>query len=68
INNFNTELPYWSYMLPKLPRTFANSLVPVEELKEQNRNYLKLLYSYRRQNQFFSILIIVLIIILLMKI
>jgi ubiquinone biosynthesis protein len=68
INNFKTELPYWSYMLPKLPRTFANSLVPIEELKEQNRNYLKLLYSYRRQNQFFSILIIVLIIILLMKI
>lgn len=57
LHNIKNELPYWSYILPTLPKTFANSLINATEYKEQNTNYLKLLNSYRRQNRFFIFLI-----------
>ncbi len=70
IRNIKSELPYWSYTLPLLPRIFANSLINTAEYKEQNANYLKLLNSYQRQNRVFIFVIFIilfLIIALFMK-
>lgn len=67
IANLKAELPYWSYTLPKLPREFAKSLIAIDELKNQNGTYHKLLKSSMRQNQILMVALVVLIVILLMK-
>ncbi len=64
LNNIKNELPYWSYTLPRLPRTITNSLVSAEYIKEQHAQYIKLLISYKRQNLFLITLLIALILIL----
>jgi ubiquinone biosynthesis protein len=63
ITNLKAELPYWSFTLPKLPRTFSNSLVNAKEIKQQNSNYLKLIHSYKQQNRLLLGILIVFIII-----
>ena len=67
INNIKAELPYWSYTLPRLPRTVANSLITADDVKEQHSQYIKLLISYKRQNQFLILVLIVLILALWFK-
>jgi ubiquinone biosynthesis protein len=67
LHNLYEELPYWSYTLPSLPRAFANSLLAANEAREQNTNYLKLLHSYKRQNQLFILIIVVLIVVFFIK-
>ncbi|MBY0380277.1 MAG: ubiquinone biosynthesis regulatory protein kinase UbiB [Burkholderiales bacterium] len=67
LKNLKAEAPYWSYTLPKLPRAFADSLVNAEEVKTQNNDYIKLLGSYKRQNQLLIMVIIIGIIAFLYK-
>jgi ubiquinone biosynthesis protein len=67
IHNLKNEMPYWSYMLPKLPRLYAKSLVPANITSEHNIMYNKLLKSYKRQNWLFMLAIIALIFILFFK-
>ena len=67
INNLKTELPYWSYSLPTLPRKFAASLNTSQEVQNLNGILTKLLLSYQRQNQFLVLLIIVLVVVLWIK-
>ena len=67
LHNLYEELPYWSYTLPALPRAFANSLIAANEARGQNTNYLKLLHSYKRQNQLFILIIVILIAVFFIK-
>ena len=67
INNLKTELPYWSYSLPTLPRKFMTSLNTSQEVQNLNGILGKLLLSYQRQNRFLMLLIIVLVIVLWIK-
>ena len=67
VTNIKAEWPYWSYTLPKLPRNFAKSLVAIDELKIQNKNYHKLLKNSMRQTQILLLALIGLLLILLMK-
>ena len=67
INNLKTELPYWSYSLPTLPRKFSASLSTSKEVQNLNGVLTKLLLSYQRQNRILLLLIIVLIVVLWLK-
>jgi ubiquinone biosynthesis protein len=67
INNLKTELPYWSYSLPTIPRKYAASLIVGEQMKGLNIILSNLLLSYKRQNQLLIVLIIILITILWFK-
>lgn len=67
INNIRSELPHWSYTLPKLPRMFSNSLNQSSEQKSQIQIYHKLLKNYQRQNYIFIVIIICLIFVLYLK-
>ena len=68
INNITKELPYWSYMLPQLPRLLANSLKANVQLAEQNYKYHKLKQQYKHNTYIlfclFGIAILCLIIIM----
>jgi ubiquinone biosynthesis protein len=68
IRNFKAELPYWSYILPTLPRNFATTLVKLQERNELNQDYLKLTASYRRLNYCLVLIILILIVIIVFKI
>lgn len=67
IRNIKDELPHWSYVLPTIPRNFANTLTKLQETSEMNRNYQKLAQDYRRMNGLLTLMIIVLTIILAIK-
>ena len=67
IHNLKSELPYWSYSLPSLPRKFAASLTTNTEIQHLNTIMGKLVVSYKRQNQILMLLIIVLLIVLWIK-
>lgn len=56
LKNIKNELPHWSYVLPKIPRAFANSLAN----KEHADKYLELVQDYKKTNQLLTILILVL--------
>lgn len=51
MNNLKTEIPYWSYSLPRLPRILTESIQKNHIVKQQNEKYLSLLKSYRNQNK-----------------
>lgn len=67
INNLKSELPYWSYSLPMLPRKFAANLTTSHEMQNLNGILTKLLLSSQRQNKFLILLIIILLIVLWIK-
>lgn len=67
IDNVKAEMPFWSYILPKLPAQYAKSLHAVNDLKSQNEDYHKLLKSSLRQNRLLLIILIILVIALIMK-
>ena len=67
IKNIKAELPYWSYTLPTLPRTKANSFISGDNLNQQNLLLHKLVNNYKRQNKWGLLIIFVLIIILWYK-
>jgi ubiquinone biosynthesis protein len=67
INNLKNEIPYWSYLLPGLPRAFAKSLAANDTNAQQNMIYVKLLKNYRQQNWLFILIIILLIAILFFR-
>lgn len=68
IKNFKSELPYFSYMLPSLPRDFMNSLVKSETTKEHYANVERYIKTTNRQNNLLIIIIITLIIIICLNI
>ena len=67
IHNFKNELPHWSYILPTLPRSFANTLTTLQEHTTLNQNYAKLANDYRRTTYLLMLIIVVLTIILAIK-
>jgi ubiquinone biosynthesis protein len=67
LHNLKNEMPYWSYMLPGLPRAFAKSLTAADVTAEQTIIYNKLLKSYKRQNWLLILTILALIAILFFK-
>ena len=67
MNNIKAELPYLSYTLPKLPRTLLSSLMSADEIKQQHNNYMKLLTSYKRQNQLIILALIIFIVVFWFK-
>lgn len=56
LHNIKNELPHWSYILPKIPRAFANSL----NHKVEESKYIELIHDYRRTNRFLTAFILVL--------
>ena len=67
LNNLKTELPYWSYTFPGLPRKYANSLIAADEIRLQNLTVNKLILSYKRQNILLIVVIIVLALVIWFK-
>lgn len=67
IRNLKEELPYWSYLLPTIPRSFAQTLTKLQEANTMNDNYQKLARDYRRTNTLLTIVIIGLTIVLAIK-
>ena len=66
LHNIKNELPHWSYLLPKIPRAFANSL----NHKVEESKYIELINDYHRTNHFLIAFILVLsitIVIILLK-
>jgi hypothetical protein len=68
IHNLKEELPYWSYILPTMPRNFANTLTKLQESNQLNHNYAELTNGYRRSNYLLMLIILILIIVLVIKI
>ena len=68
IHNLKEELPYWSYILPTMPRNFANTLTKLQESNQLNHNYAELANGYRRSNYLLMLIILILIIVLVIKI
>lgn len=56
LNNIKNELPHWSYILPRIPRAFANSLTNTKD----DTKYLKLITDYKRINRCLIVFILVL--------
>lgn len=50
IRNIKDELPYWSYMIPQIPRNFALTMQKLQDSDQLNQNYKKLANDYRRMN------------------
>lgn len=67
IRNIKEELPHWSYILPAIPRNFANTLTKLQEANEMNENFQQLTKDYRRMNYMLTIVIIGLTIVLAIK-
>lgn len=67
INNIKEELPYWSYIIPQIPRNFALTLHKLQDTHQLNQNYQKLANDYRRMNFVLVLMIFILIIILVVK-
>ena len=67
INNLKSELPYWSYSLPTLPRKFAANLTTGHEMQNLNLILTKLLIANQKQNKILLLIIIALIIVLWIK-
>ncbi len=67
IDNIKAEMPFWSYTLPKIPGQYAKSLHIINELKNQNDEYHKILNSNLRQNRLLLIILIILISVLIIK-
>lgn len=63
LHNIKNELPHWSYILPKIPRAFANSL----NNKVEENQYVELIKNYQRTNRFLVAFILVLAIPLLIS-
>ncbi len=68
LRNLKEELPYWSYLMPNLPRNFATTLTKLQERNQLNESFNQLAISYKRMNYLLIVLVIVLIIILVTKI
>ncbi|MDD3266139.1 MAG: ubiquinone biosynthesis regulatory protein kinase UbiB [Burkholderiales bacterium] len=67
IHNLKEELPYWSYIMPTMPRNFANTLQKLQDSNEVNQNYYKLTRDYRRMNFILTLVVIGLTVILAIK-
>lgn len=67
IHNIKQELPHWSYVLPSIPRNFANTLVKLQDSNQLNHNYERLARDYRRMNWVLTIAVISLTIVLAIK-
>lgn len=67
IRNIKEELPHWSYVLPTIPRNFANTLTRLQDTNDMNQNYQKLARDYRRMNSLLILVIIGLTIVLAIK-
>lgn len=67
IHNLKEELPYWSYIMPTMPRNFANTLQKLQDSNEVNQNYYKLAKDYRRMNIVLTLVIVSLTVILAIK-
>lgn len=67
IHNLKEELPYWSYILPTMPRSFASTLYKLQETDQLNNSYAELARSYRRNNYFLIAIVLLLILVLILK-
>jgi ubiquinone biosynthesis protein len=67
LHNLKQELPYWSYILPTMPRSFATTLTKLQESDQLNHSYAELATGYRRSNYLLMLIILILIIILVIK-
>lgn len=67
IHNIKEELPYWSYIIPTMPRNFATTLQKLQDSNEVNENYYKLAKDYRRMNIILTITVIGLAVLLAIK-
>lgn len=67
IRNLKEELPYWSYLMPTLPRNFATTLTKLQDSNNLTENYTQLAKDYRRMNYILMLIVIVLIIVLTVK-
>ncbi len=67
VRNLKEELPYWSYIMPTLPRNFATTLTKLQDSNNLTENYTQLTKDYRRMNYILMLIIVVLIIVLAVK-
>ena len=67
VRNLKEELPYWSYIMPTLPRNFATTLTKLQDSNNLTENYTQLTKDYRRMNYILMLIIVVLIIVLTVK-
>lgn len=67
IRNLKEELPYWSYLMPTLPRNFATTLTKLQDSNNLTENYTQLAKDYRRMNYILMLIVVVLIIVLAVK-
>lgn len=67
LRNLKEELPYWSYILPSIPRTFATTLTKLQESAANNQKYNQLARDYRRTNYLLIAVVVILTIILAVK-
>lgn len=67
LKNIQSELPYWSFTLPTLPREFSNTLQQIQKNEQLNNSYLTLAKSYRRQNYMLIAIITILLTILILS-
>ncbi|MBP9743201.1 MAG: ubiquinone biosynthesis regulatory protein kinase UbiB [Burkholderiales bacterium] len=68
LRNIKTQLPYWSYTLPLIPRQVTDYLVENKLMREQNLLLAKLLTKHKLQNFILSVTLLIFIMVIGIKI